>query len=75
MLVAGTAFIVALVLVSVVGPTALMISVGTGMLTCAMFAIGGAVVVMPAAFVLLGRRIDALASPRPRPWRAAGPLW
>ena len=36
------------------------------------FATGGAVVVMPAALVLLGRRIDASASRRPRPSRAYG---
>ncbi len=66
-LVAGTAFVVALVLVSVVGPTALMNSVGTSALVCGLFAIGGAVVVMPAAFVLLGRRIDAFSFPAPAP--------
>ena len=64
-LVAGTAVVVALALVAVIGPTELMISLGTGMLTCAAFAIGGAVVVMPAALVLLGRRLDAFSFPAP----------
>src|SRR5579864_1267584 len=58
-LIAGTALVLALALVAVVGPTQLMVSVGTGALTCAAFATGGAVVVMPAALVLLGRRLDA----------------
>src|SRR5664280_180901 len=64
-LVAGTAVIVALALVAMLGPTELMVSLGTGMLTCAMFAAGGAVVVMPAALVLLGRRLDAFKIPAP----------
>ena len=65
-LVAGTAVVVALALVAILGPTELMVSLGTGMLTCAMFATGGAVVVMPAALVLLGRRLDWLSWPAPR---------
>jgi uncharacterized membrane protein YdfJ with MMPL/SSD domain len=66
-LAAGTALIVALAVVAIIGPTALMVSVGTGSLTCAAFATGGAVVVMPAALVLLGKRIDAFSFPAPRP--------
>ena len=65
-LVGGTGLIIALALVAVIGPTELMVSVGTGALTCATFATGGAVVVMPAALVLLGRRIDWMAFPAPR---------
>ncbi|MGZ4184372.1 MAG: MMPL family transporter [Solirubrobacteraceae bacterium] len=64
-LVAGTALIVALAVVAIIGPTQLMVSVGTGALTCAAFATGGAVVVMPAALVLLGKRIDAFSWPAP----------
>ncbi len=64
-LVAGTALVIGLALVAVVGPTQLMVSVGTGALTCALFATGGAVVVMPAALVLLGRKIDWLSFPAP----------
>lgn len=64
-LVGGTALILALALVAVIGPTQLMVSVGTGALTCAAFTTGGAVVVMPAALVLLGRRIDAFSFPTP----------
>ena len=41
-------------------------SVGTAALTCAMFATGAAVVVMPAALVLFGRRINAFSFPAPR---------
>ena len=66
-LVAGTALVVALALVAVVGPTQLMISLGAGMLACAAFATGGAVVVMPAALVLLGRRIDRFSFAAPAP--------
>jgi putative drug exporter of the RND superfamily len=66
-LVAGTAFVLALLLVSAVGPTALMNSVGTSALVCGLFATGGAVVVMPAAFVLLGRQIDVFSIPAPAP--------
>jgi RND superfamily putative drug exporter len=66
-LVAGTALIVALAVVAIIGPTQLMVSVGTGALTCAAFATGGAVVVMPAALVLLGRRIEAFRWPAPAP--------
>ncbi len=65
-LVGGTTLVLALALVAVVGPTQLMVSLGTGALTCAAFAIGGAVVVMPAAIVLLGRRIHFLRFPAPR---------
>lgn len=66
-LVAGSALVLALALVAVVGPTELMISIGSGALTCAAFATGGAVVVMPAALVLLGRRIDVFSFPPPAP--------
>ena len=64
-LVGGTALILALVIVAISGPTQLMVSLGTGALTCAAFATGGAVVVMPAALVLLGRRIEFLRVPSP----------
>ena len=65
MLVGGTAVVLALALVAVIGPTELMVSLGTGVLACAAFATGGAVVVMPAALVLLGRRIEACRFPAP----------
>jgi len=66
-LVGGSAVVLGLALVAVVGPTQLMVSLGAGMLTCAMFAIGGAVVVMPAALVLLGWRIEAFSFDAPAP--------
>lgn len=64
-LIGGTALVLALAIVAAIGPTQLMVSLGTGMLTCAAFATGGAVVVMPAALVLLGRRIDAFSFSAP----------
>jgi putative drug exporter of the RND superfamily len=66
-LIAGTGIALSLAIVAVIGPTQLMISLGTGMLVCALFATGGAVVVMPAALVLLGQRIDLLHFPAPGP--------
>ena len=65
-LVGGTGLIIALGLVAIIGPMELMVSVGTAALTCAMFATGGAVVVMPAALVLFGRHINAFSFPAPR---------
>jgi RND superfamily putative drug exporter len=70
-LVAGSVLIVALVLAAVVGPNALFQSVGIGAVICAAFGTGGAVVVMPAALVLLGKRIDAFRVPAPRVAQAA----
>jgi RND superfamily putative drug exporter len=66
-LIGGSAIVLALLLVAVVGPMALLVSVGTGMVACAAFATGGAVVVMPAALVLLGHRVEALSFPAPAP--------
>ncbi len=65
-LIGGSGVVLALALVAVVGPTALMVSVGAAALTSAAFATGAAVVVMPAALVLFGRHIDALRFPAPR---------
>jgi RND superfamily putative drug exporter len=70
-LVGGTAVVLALALVAVIGPSELMVSLGTGMLTCALFAIGGAVVVLPAALVLLGNRIYAFSFSAPAPLERA----
>ena len=64
-LIGGTAVVIALGIAAVIGPSALMVSLGAGMLACAAFATGGAVVVMPAALVLLGDRIAALSFPAP----------
>ena len=63
-LIGGSGLVLALALVAIVGPTALMVSVGAAALTSAAFATGAAVVVMPAALVLFGRHIDAAAVPR-----------
>ena len=65
-LIGGSAMVLALALVAIVGPTELMVSVGTAALTSAAFATGGAVVVMPAALVLFGRWLDVLSFPAPR---------
>jgi putative drug exporter of the RND superfamily len=65
-LIGGSGLVLALGLVAIVGPTDLMVSVGTAALTSAAFATGAAVVVMPAALVLFGRHIDALKVPAPR---------
>src|ERR1035437_755596 len=70
-LIGGSALLVALLVVVAIGPTQLMLSIGSGAFTCAMFATGGAVVVMPAALVLLGRRIDAFSFPAPPPLQRA----
>ncbi|MGA2013510.1 MAG: MMPL family transporter, partial [Solirubrobacteraceae bacterium] len=64
-LVGGSAIVLALALAAVIGPTALLVSLGAGMLACAAFATGGAVVVMPAALVLLAGRIEAGRFPAP----------
>ena len=64
-LIGGSGLVLALGLVAVIGPTELMVSVGAAALTSAAFATGAAVVVMPAALVLFGRRIDTLELPRP----------
>ncbi len=73
-LVSGTAIILALALVAAVGPMQLMVSVGAATVASAAFATGGAVVVMPAALVLLGRRIDLLRVPAPAPLARAWSL-
>jgi putative drug exporter of the RND superfamily len=66
-LIGGSAMILALLIVAAIGPTQLMVSVGAGVVVSSAFAISGAVVVMPAALVLLGRRIDAFSFPAPAP--------
>jgi putative drug exporter of the RND superfamily len=66
-LIGGSALILAMLLVAAIGPTQLMISGGVGMIASSAFAAGGAVVVMPAALVLLGRRIDTFSFPAPAP--------
>ena len=62
----GTALIVALVLAVAIAPTTILMSLGIGVLLCSALATGAAVVVLPAALVLLGPRIEAFALPAPR---------
>jgi RND superfamily putative drug exporter len=54
---AGTGLILALLLATAIAPTRILTSLGIGMLLCSALAIGGAVVVMPAALVALGGRL------------------
>ncbi|MGH2879104.1 MAG: MMPL family transporter [Solirubrobacteraceae bacterium] len=56
-LLAGTGLILALLLATAIAPTKILTSLGVGVLLCSTLAIGGAVVVMPAALVLLGQRL------------------
>ncbi len=55
MLLAGTGLILALLLATAIAPTKILASLGVGVLLCSALALGGAVVVMPAALVLFGR--------------------
>lgn len=54
---AGTGLVLALLLASAIAPTEILVSLGVGILICSLLAIGGAVVVMPAALVLFGDRM------------------
>ncbi|HUN78276.1 MAG TPA: MMPL family transporter [Solirubrobacteraceae bacterium] len=54
---AGTGLILALLLASAIAPTTILTSLGIGVLLCSALAVGAAVVVMPAALVLLGRDV------------------
>jgi RND superfamily putative drug exporter len=62
---AGTGLILALLLATAIAPTKILTSLGVGVLLCSALAVGGAVVVMPAALVLFGPRIasPAVAAP------------
>lgn len=54
---AGSGLILALLLATAIAPTKILASLGIGVLLCSALAVGGAVVVMPAALVLCGRSI------------------
>jgi X-X-X-Leu-X-X-Gly heptad repeat protein len=54
---AGTSLILALLLASAIAPTKILTSLGIGVLLCSALAVGAAVVVMPAALVVLGRSV------------------
>lgn len=62
---AGGALILALLLATAIAPTKILTSLGVGVLLCSALALGGAVVVMPAALVLFGRDVvnAGLAAP------------
>jgi len=56
-LVAGSGLILALALATAIAPTKILTSLGIGVLLCSGLALGGAVVVMPAALVLFADRV------------------
>lgn len=58
-LLAGTGLILALLLATAIAPTKILTSLGIGVLLCSALAVGGAVVVMPAALTLFGPRLAA----------------
>jgi RND superfamily putative drug exporter len=62
---AGTGLILALLLATAIAPTRILTSLGVGVLLCSALAVGGAVVVMPAALVLFGPRIASPAVTAP----------
>ena len=55
----------ALALAGIVGPAELMVSVGTGVMACALFALAGSLIVLPAVLALLGARAFARRIPVP----------
>ena len=58
--------ILALLLATAIAPTKILASLGIGVLLCSALAVGGAVVVMPAALALFGRALSTPAAPAPR---------
>lgn len=56
LLLAGAGVIVALLIATAIAPTSIITSLGIGILLCAALAVGGALLVTPAAIVLLGGR-------------------
>lgn len=64
--VGGTAFVLALAVASRIAPSDALTSVGIGALVCGAVGLALAVLALPAALVLLGRRLDALAFAPPR---------
>ncbi|MFA9270827.1 MAG: MMPL family transporter, partial [Baekduiaceae bacterium] len=64
-LIGGTALIVALIVATLIAPTEILTSLGVGVLLSATLAVGGAVVVLPAAATLLGNRLQAFSFPAP----------
>ena len=62
---AGSGLILALLLATAIAPTKILVSLGIGVLLCSTLALGGAVVVMPAALVLFGRDVVNAAGAAP----------
>ncbi|HSD76442.1 MAG TPA: MMPL family transporter, partial [Solirubrobacteraceae bacterium] len=73
-LIGGTALVVTLMMAPLIGPDTILISLGIGSTICAILAIGGAVVVVPAVVTILGHRMEALSFTYPgfvtAPWNA-----
>jgi putative drug exporter of the RND superfamily len=67
----GTALMLCLVLAVLISPTVILASLGVGVLLCSAVTIGGATVVLPAALVILGDRLELGSFPAPRPLSAA----
>jgi putative drug exporter of the RND superfamily len=79
-LLGGTALVLSLVVATLIAPTTILTSLGVGVLLCSLVGVGAAVVVVPAAIVVLGRRLEALSfglpGPIARAWdRALGGGW
>jgi RND superfamily putative drug exporter len=66
-LIGGSALVVSLVLATLIAPTEILASLGIGVLLCAALGVGAAVVVMPAALVLLAHRAHAFSFAAPAP--------
>jgi RND superfamily putative drug exporter len=66
-LIGGTALIVALLIAPMIADQKILTAIGVGALLCSVFAVGAAVVVMPAFLVLAGRHSQSLSFAAPRP--------
>jgi RND superfamily putative drug exporter len=66
-LIAGGGLVLALLLATALAPTKILTSLGIGVLICSALAVGGAVVVLPAALVLFPRRLAGPHTPAPAP--------
>lgn len=66
-LIGGTGVVVSLIVAAAIAPTEILTSLGIGAMLCAALAVGGAVVVVPAALTLLGHRALWLSFRAPRP--------
>lgn len=74
LLIGGTAVVTSLLVADLIGPSKVLGSLAVTAVLCALLAVGMAVVVMPAALILLGDRAQAFSFGMPafiqRPWMA-----